>query len=72
MALFTERMKAVTQLTRSLGEIESGYADLDALKKATVGGRHMWPVFRMAVSVDVLQQVGLRRIVELRRLSGAT
>jgi hypothetical protein len=47
---FSERMKAVGRLSKSLGEIESRRADLVTLKKTTVGGRDVWPAYRMALT----------------------
>jgi len=70
MPLFSNRMKAVERLSKSLEEIEGSYADLVALKKTTVGGPAVWPAYRMAVGVDVLQQVGIRRVVELTEALG--
>jgi hypothetical protein len=70
MPLFSKPMKAVERLSKALGEIETSYADLISLKKTTVGGRDVWPTYRMAVSCDVLQQVGIRRVVELTEALG--
>jgi len=70
MSLFSERMKGVERLSKSLGEIESSYTDLVSLKRTTVGGRDVWPAYRMAVGIDVLQQVGIRRLLELTEALG--
>src|SRR5262249_40483252 len=70
MPLFSKPMNAVERLSKALGEIETSYANLITLKKTTVGGRDVWPAYRMAVSIDVLQQVGIRRVVELAEALG--
>jgi hypothetical protein len=70
MPLFSKPMNAVDRLSKALGEIETSYANLITLKKTTVGGPEVWPAYRMAVSIDVLQQVGIRRVVELTEAIG--
>ena len=69
-AAVLERDEGRGELSKALGEIETSYADLITLKKTTVGGRDLWPMYRMAVSCDVLQQVGIRRVVELTQALG--
>jgi hypothetical protein len=70
MALFTGSTKSIGSLAASIAEIESEYTALLALKKAKVGGHDLWPASRMAVSVDLFLQVGIRRTAELTEALG--
>lgn len=58
-------MKAVGRLGHALSDVEASYEKIVGLKKANVGGSDVWPACRMAVSIDVIQQVGIRRVVDL-------
>jgi hypothetical protein len=70
MPLFSDEMKGVDRLATSLNDIETRYTVMLGMKKATVGGADVWPASRMAVNLDVLQQVGIRRILELTEALG--